>query len=130
MRYWALDLLACLSCKSYPLNLIVFNKEIEDIDTTNVPKPYCKNYCGYLKEDIKEGKEYPCEECLKHEITEGILYCSKCLHWYPIKKGIVIMLPDGRRRKESDLEFLKKYHDRIPENILKNGKPFNLSNED
>ncbi len=130
MRHWALDLLACLSCKHYPLKLVVFKEEVEDIDTSGVPRPYCKNYCNYLGMKIREGVEYPCEECLKHEIVEGLLYCPKCLHWYPIKNGVVIMLPDSKRRMESDIEFLRKYRDKLPEEIIENGKPFNLSSEE
>ncbi len=127
MRYWALDVLACMYCKNYPLKLYVFKKVEEDVKIEDITKPYCKSYCGYLKESIRQGKEYPCEECLRIEIVEGLLYCQKCKHWYPIKNGIVIMMPDNKRNKKSDIEFLKKHESGIPEEILKEGKPFNLS---
>ncbi len=126
MRYWALDILACVYCKHHPLKLVVFKKEEEDVETEDIPIPYCKTYCGYLGEKIVKEKEYPCRKCLRIEVIEGILYCPNCLHWYPIKNGIVIMLPDDKRRKESDLEFLRKYKDKVPREILEEGKPYSL----
>jgi len=66
MRYWALDLIRCLGCKHYPLEMIIFEKEYqEDIDVSNLEKPLCKNYCAYKRQPVKTGVEYPCEECLR-----------------------------------------------------------------
>ncbi len=129
MRYWALDVLACMYCRHYPLKLVILDSVTEDISIEDITKPFCRSYCGYLKEPIVKDKEYPCEECLKIDIVEGILYCSKCLHWYPIRKGIVVIMPDNKRKKEKDLEFLEKYRDKIPREILENGKPFNLTSK-
>lgn len=127
MRHWALDVIACLYDKHYPLELLVFKHEEEDVDVKDITVPYCQTYCGYLKEEIRKDKEYPCHKCLKLEIVEGLVYCPKCLHWYPIKNGILIMLPDNKRNEKNDLEFLMKYKDKIPEKILTEGKPYNLS---
>lgn len=127
MRYWALDVIACLYDKHYPLELLVFKYEEEDVNVKDITIPYCQTYCGYLKEEIRRNKEYPCHKCLKLEIVEGLVYCPKCFHWYPIKNGILIMLPDNKRNEKNDLEFLMKYRDRIPEKILFEGKPYNLS---
>jgi len=126
VRYWALDVIACIYDKHYPLKLVIFKQKEEDIPTEDIPKPYCKTFCGYLNENIKDGKEYPCEKCLRIEILEGIVYCTKCLHWYPIKNGILVMLPDNKRNKKSDIEFLEKYKDKIPKEIIEDGKPYNL----
>ncbi len=126
MRHWALDVLACMYCKHYPLKLVILKSVEEDVSIEGISIPYCRNYCGYLKEHIVKDREYPCRECLRIDIEEGILYCSKCLHWYPIKNGIVVMMPDNKRNKERDLEFLKKHIDHIPREVLKEGKPYNL----
>ena len=40
----------------------------------------------------------------KEEIVEGLIVCPKCLRWYPIR-------------------------DEIPEEILLNGKPYNLKDK-
>jgi len=65
----------------------------------------------------------------KEEIVEGIIACPKCLRWYPIRDEIPEMLPDELRNKKDEVDFLKKWRDRIPEKILLGGKPFNLSDE-
>ncbi|MEZ0393543.1 MAG: Trm112 family protein [Desulfurococcaceae archaeon] len=129
MRYWALDLLRCLNCKSFPLEIVVLESEEEEVDTTNLRFPLCKNYCGYLKKPIVSGASYPCEKCLRVNVKTAVLYCPKCNYWYPVRNGIVYMLPDKRRRAESDLEFLAKYRDRLPPEVVERGKPFNLAGQ-
>ncbi|MDH5745915.1 MAG: Trm112 family protein [Candidatus Bathyarchaeota archaeon] len=65
----------------------------------------------------------------KKEIVEGLIICSKCLRWYPIRDEIPEMLPDELRKENEDLPFLKKWKEKIPEKILLEGKPFNLKSE-
>jgi uncharacterized protein len=62
----------------------------------------------------------------KDEIVEGLIVCPKCLRWYPIRDEIPEMLPDELRKDAEDLPFLKKWKDKIPKNIVAEGKPFNL----
>jgi len=129
VKYRLMDILACPICKHFPLKLIVIKEnqypqrkiEIEE-------KPLCELYCGFFRKYIKEVKETPCEECIKKEVDIGILICEKCNRWYPILDEIPRMLPDDLRSKNEDITFLKKYKSYIPEEILVNGKPFNLKN--
>lgn len=75
-------------------------------------------------------KHYPLELYVfeeKEEIVEGIIVCPKCLRWYPIRDEIPELLPDELRNMREEIEFLKKWRDKIPEKILMEGKPFNLS---
>jgi uncharacterized protein YbaR (Trm112 family) len=65
----------------------------------------------------------------KSEIVEGLITCPKCLRWYPIKDEIPEMLPDELREKKDELIFLRKWQTQIPENILTEGKPFNIRTE-
>ena len=60
------------------------------------------------------------------EIETGLINCSQCSRYYPIKKTIPIMLPDDLRKKEEDLEFLKTHQKEIPSDISRSGKPFSL----
>ncbi len=62
----------------------------------------------------------------KDEIIEGLITCPKCLRWYPIRDEIPEMLPDELRKENEDMHFLKKWKDRVPENVRKEGKPFNF----
>ena len=59
-------------------------------------------------------------------VSEGVLVCSKCSRFFPIIEEIPIMLPDELRDKKLEIEFLKKYKDRLPEKILKSGLPWHL----
>ena len=61
------------------------------------------------------------------EIAEGIIICPKCHRWYPIRDEIPEMLPDDLREKDKDIEWMQKWSELIPSEIIKNGKPFNLS---
>lgn len=127
MRYWGLDVLKCVHCKSFPLEIFIIEQETQNVDTKDVETPLCKVYCAYLHESIQNGKEYPCRECVKIAIKTAVLYCSNCKHWYPVRNGIVVMLTDNRRKIEKDLDFLRTYADKIPEFILREGQPVNLS---
>jgi uncharacterized protein YbaR (Trm112 family) len=62
----------------------------------------------------------------KAEIQEGMIVCPKCSRWYPIRDEIPEMLPDELRKRKEDLPFLEKWKEKVPEKILKEGKPFNL----
>ncbi len=63
----------------------------------------------------------------KEEIAEGVIICPKCLRWYPIRDEIPEMLPDELREEKDEVAFLKKWKTKIPQNILTEGKPFNLT---
>ncbi|MEM1524708.1 MAG: Trm112 family protein [Nitrososphaerales archaeon] len=76
-------------------------------------------------------KHYPLElielNVSDETIIDGILFCSKCGRYYPIMDEIPIMLPDDLRDEKEDLDFLKKWMEKIPEKILYNGKPHHLN---
>jgi uncharacterized protein YbaR (Trm112 family) len=77
-------------------------------------------------------KYYPLELHVfeeKEEIVEGVIICPKCMRWYPIRDEIPEMLPDELRNKKEEVEFLKKWKDKMPGKILLEGKPFNLKDE-
>ena len=60
------------------------------------------------------------------EIENGLINCEKCKRWYPIVETIPQMLPDELRGEKKEIKFLEKWKTNIPDNILKEGKPFNL----
>ena len=90
MKKRLMDFLACAMCKSFPLELHVFEE--------------------------------------KDEIVEGLLVCpnQECNMWYPIIDEIPRCLPPDLREEKDDLSFLEKWKNKIPERILKKGKPFTL----
>ena len=74
-------------------------------------------------------KDYPLELTVfeeKEEIVSGVMSCKKCSRWYPIIDEIPHMLPDDLRTKKDDLSFLAKWKTKIPQKILREGKPYTL----
>ncbi|MDG6907981.1 MAG: Trm112 family protein [Nitrososphaerota archaeon] len=59
-------------------------------------------------------------------IVDGAMFCTDCNRYFPIIDEIPVMLPDDLRNKNEDLEFLKKFQDKLPEKIVKQGKPTHL----
>lgn len=57
-------------------------------------------------------------------IEEGLLLCRTCMRFYPITEEIPIILPDELRDKKKDIEFLKTWNESIPNDLLKNLKPW------
>ena len=124
-----LDILACPIDKNYPLDLIELHvKEFEndilrESNFLNDDKNSKNNNLVINQENDITG------EVTKDKIIviiEGILYCKKCLRFYPIIDEIPIMLPDELREKEKDLEFLNKWKNNIPQKILSNANPWHL----
>ncbi|MEM1526055.1 MAG: Trm112 family protein [Ignisphaera sp.] len=130
MKYRLLNYIACPYCKDsgFPLKLAIFERVSYEKRSLPVEmqKPLCDLYCGYREAKVSELNEYPCEECIKYEVKEGILYCPSCLRWYPIIDEIPRILPDNYRKQEEDLKFLLLYRDKVPEEIRRHGKPFKL----
>ncbi|WP_054845182.1 Trm112 family protein [Sulfuracidifex tepidarius] len=126
MKYKLMDVLACPICKNFPLKLKVFSeKEVERMIEGN--KPLCELYCSFKDVAVKSLENAPCEECIRKEIVEGIIVCEKCGRWYPIVDEIPRMLPDGLRKKNDDIKFLREHEKYLSEDVKTKGLPFNLS---
>lgn len=138
MKYRFMDLAACPMCKHFPLELYVIEERTYPEREQEIRKllerfkpPLCELYCYRLQTPVGKkieevGSAAPCAECLKVEVVTGVLYCPNCGRWYPIIDEIPRMLPDNLRKREEDLRFLRKYQDRLPEKIVRHGKPWNL----
>jgi len=113
MKYRLLNFLICPNCKSFPLKYVVFKEKIYEKREFKL-KP-CDLYCGYKEKYIKDlGDNLPCDECIKHEIIDGYMYCNNCGEWYPIINGIAVMHTGDLRPKKVIREFIGRYRDRIP----------------
>jgi uncharacterized protein YbaR (Trm112 family) len=132
MKKHMLDILACPIDKNYPLDLIELNvKDLEKefLKENNHPINKEEEQNNIIKKNkrviVNQENEIKDNEKVI-VITDGILYCKKCSRFYPIIDEIPIMLPDELREKEKDLQFLKKWKNCIPEDILKNSNPWHL----
>lgn len=76
-------------------------------------------------------RSYPLEllefEASGETIRQGVMLCKACGRYYPIVDEIAVMLPDELRSKKEDLEFLQRWKESLPEAVLAQGKPWNLS---
>ncbi len=59
-------------------------------------------------------------------VVDGALVCTECNRFYPIIDEIPVMLPDDLRNRNEDVEFLTRFKDRLPEKVVKQGKPIHL----
>lgn len=78
--------------------------------------PIDKHYPLELFEINSEGED----------IVDGVLVCTNCNRFYPIIDEIPVMLPDDLRNKNEDLDFLTKFREKLPEKVVKTGKPVHL----
>jgi uncharacterized protein YbaR (Trm112 family) len=101
MKKSMLDILACPIDKHYPLELFEIN----------------------IKKDNYNNDDYNNSNIV---VTEGILFCTKCSRFYPIVDEIPVMLPDELREKQTDIDFLHQWNEKIPEKILRHGNPWHL----
>jgi len=60
------------------------------------------------------------------DVVEGALFCRKCNRFYLVVDEIPIMLPDDLREKELEVEILTKWKSKLPDKIIKEGKPWHI----
>jgi len=60
------------------------------------------------------------------EIEAGVITCTECNRWYPIRDTIPQMLPDELRKEKYDKNFLETWSSLLDDSILKDGNPFHL----
>jgi len=128
LKYRLMDLLACPIDKTFPLKLIVLRES--EASVHSAAGGPCELYCGRLAREVKPSdtpEALGCSTCMKTEVEEGVLYCTTCSRWYPILEGIPRLLPDQLRDREEDLKFLRRFKDRLPREVVEEGRPYNLS---
>ncbi|UCG44587.1 MAG: Trm112 family protein [Candidatus Bathyarchaeota archaeon] len=124
-----MDILACPATymwKCVECGYIYPPAEDEQICTFDNPPKKCPK-CGSTT--FEGSKFFPLKVHVfeeEDEIVEGVIVCPKCQRWYPIRDEIPELLPDELREARDELHFLRKWKDRIPKEILSNGKPFSL----
>lgn len=67
-------------------------------------------------------KNHPLEifeiETKEDLIISGVLYCNNCSRYYPIIEEIPILFPDELRDRNSEIQFLNKHRNKLPEKII------------
>jgi SAM-dependent methyltransferase/uncharacterized protein YbaR (Trm112 family) len=130
VRLRLLDILACPFDSTAPLNLTSLKSSTRPPGTDAFIAP-CTTYCAHLNQPIQAeqtGNQYPCTECNTLVIEEAIITCPTCRRWFPVLKGIPVLVPDGLRNEREELALLRKHEAVIPEEIRSDGLPLNLAN--
>jgi uncharacterized protein YbaR (Trm112 family) len=63
------------------------------------------------------------------EVAEGLLRCPECGRWYPIGNAVETipeLMPDDLREREKELDWLRKWSEKLPEKVISEGRPFTL----
>ena len=60
-------------------------------------------------------------------INQGCLYCNSCRRFYIIRDEILYLSQDNLREKEEELEFLQEWQVDLPEKVVFDSKPWNLT---
>ncbi len=90
MKRRLLDLLACPSCLSFPLELIV-EREEEEGGLPNVPdKPICEKWCAFTQSKPEDPDD--CVKCMGLEVVMGTLLCRGCGSKFSVEGGVPRML--------------------------------------
>ena len=128
-----LDILVCPFDKVSALELIVFNT-LSNTSTESSRSSSLTDQDAITKERVNvENNKTNHQDgpittsVLSSEIIqEGLLICRTCMRFYPITEEIPIILPDELRDKKNDIQFLKTWKESIPNDLLKNLKPWTL----
>ncbi|MEM2542322.1 MAG: Trm112 family protein [Candidatus Korarchaeum sp.] len=90
MRRRLLDLLACPSCLSFPLELIVEREEEEEGLPAVPERPICERWCAFIGSN--PSNPHDCVKCMRLEIVTGKLGCKGCGSEFAIEAGVPRML--------------------------------------
>lgn len=60
-------------------------------------------------------------------VNQGCLYCTSCTRFYIIKDEILYLSQDNLREKDDELDFLQDYQHDLPEKIVFESRPWNLT---
>ena len=60
-------------------------------------------------------------------VNQGCLYCTSCTRFYIIKDEILYLSQDNLRQKDEELDFLQEWQTDLPEKVVFQSKPWNLT---
>lgn len=90
MKRRLLDLLACPSCLSFPLELSVEKEEEEGGLPSTPERPICEKWCAFIGSSPSDPSN--CVQCMKLEVIVGTLTCENCGSKFSIEAGVPRML--------------------------------------
>jgi uncharacterized protein YbaR (Trm112 family) len=135
MNKQLLDILVCPFDKVTSLDLVEFQSldesaNVNTIKESNMPTSEPADHSSKDTEksnvNLKNDASSQSSDKFSTIVQEGLLLCKSCYRFYPITEEIPIILPDELRDKKKDIEFLNKWKELIPVDLLKNLKPWSI----
>jgi len=122
LKYRLLDLLACPIDKTFPLKFKIITEEKgPEVERDKIG---CELYCSFKDTMLNNPPSdwvNNCRVCLGIIIKEAVLICPGCGRWYPVMETIPRMLPDELRSKKDDEDFLSRFSNILPKEVLDKG---------
>lgn len=86
-------------------------------------------YCLYCapKESLELFPLQTTEDKEGVRVNQGCLYCTSCTRFYIIKDEILYLSQDNLREKDEELDFLQEWQTDLPEKVVFQSKPWNLT---
>lgn len=126
-----LDILVCPFDKVTPLELLEFQPASDSQAQTIEAEKLVPNTTDSTGQESSTLTKIEKDHSIQNEasqhteiVDEGLLLCKTCQRFYPIVEEIPIILPDELRDKKKDIEFLNKWKERIPVDLLTKLKPW------
>jgi uncharacterized protein YbaR (Trm112 family) len=126
-----LDILVCPFDKVTPLELLEFQSASNSRARTKEAEKSAPNTFSSTGPDASTTAKMDNRHSNQNEtlqqaeiVEEGLLLCKTCQRFYPIVEEIPIILPDELRDKKKDIEFLNKWRERIPVDLITRLKPW------
>jgi uncharacterized protein YbaR (Trm112 family) len=136
MNKQLLDILVCPFDKVTSLDLVEFQSldESANVNTIKESNMSASEPADHSSKDTvkpnvnleKNDTSSQSSDKFSTIVQEGLLLCKSCYRFYPITEEIPIILPDELRDKKKDIEFLNKWKELIPVDLLKNLKPWSI----
>ena len=137
MNFSLLDFILCPHCRKV-LSAYAFQVDESNADFDHFCRFWCAAKSLAVNPEVEVGPDglFPphpemnfenpgkidrkdCRRCFTRNIVEGILVCTECGRFFPIRESIPEVLPGPLRDVSKDRDFLNRNRNRLPESMAR-----------
>jgi uncharacterized protein YbaR (Trm112 family) len=123
VRYYHLEILACPECRNPRLIVYPVREAERDEEIADPEKLKCRRWCYLYDRPASTVPLKTCvSTCMRRDIDEGVIVCVVCGRWYPIVKGIPVLMDDKYRDRERDEEIAERLKPLLPSWVKQNAR--------